>query len=70
MSFDLLYIRVSSLTFCQEGHLAILGMGDEMGAKFRHTRATSQINFMGSAEGTTILGVRGHAPGKILQNYT
>ena len=25
-------------------------------AKFRHDRVTSQINFSGSAEGTTILG--------------
>ena len=36
------------------------------GQSSRHNRATSQINFKGSAEGTTILG----APGKILQNYT
>jgi len=34
------------------------------GAKFRHNRVTSQINFRGSAEDTTILGVRGLAPGK------
>jgi len=40
------------------------------GAKFRHNRMTSQINFRGIAVGTTILGVWGHAPGKILQNYT
>ena len=40
------------------------------GTKFRHNRVTSQINFRGSVEGTTILGVRGHSPGKILQNYT
>jgi len=40
-------------------------------AKFRHNRVTSQINFRGSAEGTTILGVSGVMPtGKILQNYT
>jgi len=31
---------------------------------------TSEINFKGSAEGTTILGGRGHAPWKILQNFT
>ena len=29
------------------------------GAKFRHNRVTSQINFRGSAEGTTILGSPG-----------
>jgi len=39
------------------------------GAKFRHNRVTSQINFRGSAEGTTFLGSPGDAPGKILQNY-
>jgi len=33
-------------------------------AKFRHNRVTSQINFKGSAEGTTIQGVRGMSPGK------
>ena len=27
--------------------------------KFRHNRVTSQINFRGSAEGTTILGASG-----------
>ena len=42
----------------------------EGGAKFRHNRVTSQINFRGSAEGTTIVGVRRHALVKILQNYT
>jgi len=31
-------------------------------AKFRHTRVTSQINFRGSAEGTTILGGYGGMP--------
>jgi len=35
---------------------------------FRHSRVTSQINFRGSAEGTTISKeVRGRAPGKMLQ---
>ena len=35
------------------------------GAKFRHNRVTSQINFRGSAEGTTILGKSGGMiPGK------
>jgi len=29
------------------------------GAKFRHNCVTSQINFRGSAEGTTILGLSG-----------
>jgi len=38
------------------------------GAKFRHNRVTSQINFRGSAESTTILGVPGACPGKILQS--
>jgi len=39
-------------------------------AKFRHNRVTSQINFRGSAEGTTILGgpgawaCEGMLPGK------
>jgi len=33
-------------------------------AKLRHNRVTSQINFRGSAEGTTIQGVRGMPPGK------
>jgi len=32
------------------------------GGKFRHNRVTSQINFRGSAEGTTILGVSGGMP--------
>jgi len=32
------------------------------GAKFRHNRVTSQINFRGSAEGTTILGGPGTCP--------
>jgi len=37
-------------------------------AKFRHNRVTSQINFRGSAEGTTIPGMSGGMPpGKILQ---
>jgi len=40
------------------------------GAKLCNNRVTSQINFRGSAEGTTILGGPVHAPGKILQNYT
>jgi len=40
------------------------------GSKFRHNRVTSQIKFKGSAEGAIILGVPGHASGKILQNYT
>jgi len=35
------------------------------GAKFRHNRVTSQINFR-----TTILGGPASWPGKILQNYT
>jgi len=30
--------------------------------KFRHNRVTSQINFRGSAEGTTILGGSGGMP--------
>jgi len=34
----------------------------EWGAKFRHNRVTSQINFKGSAEGTTILGASGGMP--------
>ena len=35
------------------------------GGKFSHNRVTSQINFKGSAEGTTILGRSGDkAPGK------
>jgi len=34
----------------------------EGGAKFRHNRVTSQINFRGSAEGTTILGGPGACP--------
>ena len=41
----------------------------EREAKFRHNCVTSQIKFRGITEGTTVLGVRGHAPGKILQNY-
>jgi len=32
------------------------------GAKFRHNRVTSHINFRGSAEGTTILGGPGACP--------
>jgi len=36
------------------------------GAKFRHSRVTSQINFRGSAEGTTILGGPGACPRKNL----
>jgi len=32
------------------------------GAKFRHNRVTSQINFRGSAEGKTILGGSGSMP--------
>jgi len=32
------------------------------GTKFRHNRVTSQINFRGSAEGTTILGESGNMP--------
>jgi len=32
------------------------------GGKFRHNRVTSQINFRGSAEGTTILGGPGACP--------
>ena len=32
------------------------------GAKFRHNRVTSQINFRGSAEGTPILGGSGGMP--------
>jgi len=32
------------------------------GAKCRHNRVTSQINFRGSAEGTTILGGSGGMP--------
>ena len=32
------------------------------GAKFRHNRVTSQINFRGCAEGTTILGGPGACP--------
>ena len=36
--------------------------------KFRHNRVTSQINFRGSAEGTTILGGGGgKLPGKFCQ---
>jgi len=31
-------------------------------AKFRHNRVTSQINFRGSAEGTTTLGGPGACP--------
>jgi len=34
------------------------------GAKFRHDRITSQINFRGSAEGTTILGGPVACPGE------
>jgi len=38
----------------------------EGGANFRHNRVTSQINFRGSDEGTTILGgFGGMPPGKI-----
>jgi len=32
------------------------------GAKFRHNRVTSQINFRWSSEGTTILGGSGACP--------
>jgi len=32
------------------------------GAKFRHNRVTSQINFRGSADGTTIVGCPGACP--------
>jgi len=35
-------------------------------AKFRHNRGTSQINFRGSVEGTTILGGSGAFP---LENF-
>jgi len=34
----------------------------EGGAKFRHNRVKSQINFRGSAEGTNILGGSGGMP--------
>ena len=42
------------------------------GGKFRHNHVMSQINFRGSAKGTTIriLGGPGYAPRKCLQNYT
>ena len=37
------------------------------GPKFRQNCVTSQINFMGSAKSTTILGWLGACPGKIFQ---
>jgi len=44
-----------------EEHAIVSGVRRKFprGAKFRHNRVTSQINFRGSAEGTTILGGSG-----------
>jgi len=46
------------------GYVSVSGVRRKFpkGAKFRPNRVTSQINFRGNAEGTTILGGSGGIP--------